>query len=83
MVRLFERIRARRRADRVKRATETASAQHEFDRELVGHDVTGVREDTFAASGNGSVAPGLPISTPRDVYSEFERDEEIPTDPAP
>ena len=80
---LRERLRSRRRAAAARRSEESASARDEFERELVEHDVTGVREDTFAASGNGSVGPGLPTSTPREVYSEFERDEAAPLDPAP
>jgi hypothetical protein len=89
-MRVFERITQWRRRGAVKRQREIAErereraeAEEEYERELVAHDVGAVREDTFVASGDGAATPGLPTTTPRGIYHEFERDEEEPADTAP
>lgn len=57
-------------------------AVDELDEEILRHDLSGVKEDTFVASGDGSVLPGLPLTTSHEVYEELEHDERAPVDPA-
>lgn len=62
---------------------EAEGARDELDEEILRHDLSGVKEDTFVAGGDGHVVPGLPMTTSHEVYEEFEHDERAPADPAP
>lgn len=82
-MRLFERWRARRVRSAVEQEQEIAMARDELEREILRHDVSGVKDDAFVGGGDGLVAPMPPEATPSEVYEEFEHDEEPPADRAP
>jgi hypothetical protein len=82
-MRLLDRWRAWRARGAVVQEQEVAAAHDELEREILQHDVSGVKDDAFVGGGDGLVTPGLPEATPREVYREFEHDEERPVDRAP
>lgn len=79
----LDRLRSRRAQRALERTRESTSAPDAYERELVEHDVGGMREDTFVAGGDGALQPGLPASTPRGLYEDLDHDEEAPEDRAP
>jgi hypothetical protein len=52
------------------------------ERELLEGHFDDWKADVYSAAGNGSVAASMPEATPREIYREFEHDEEPPADPA-
>lgn len=81
-MRVLDRLRAWRRRRAFATEREAQAAVDELDQEILRHDLTGVKEDAFVASGDGSLLPGLPLTTSHEVYEEFEHDERAPVDPA-
>ena len=69
---------ARRREETVVEAARTADP---VERELIEGRFGDFKDDVYAASGDGIAAPGLPETTPRGLYEEFERDQATPHDP--
>jgi hypothetical protein len=82
-MRLLERWKTRRARSAAAQEQEVAGAHDPLEREILRHEMSGVKDDTYVAGGDGLVAPNLPEATPREVYGEFEHDEEPPVDRAP
>jgi hypothetical protein len=82
-MRILDSLRAKWAREAVEHEREVGEAHDEYERELLEHDIGGVRQDVFAGGGDGEIVPGLPTATPREVYGEFEHDEEPPEDRAP
>jgi hypothetical protein len=70
---------AERRSARI---VEGSRAPDPAERELIEGRLDDWKEDVFAASGNGVAVPGLPATTPKGLYEEFERDVAKPGEPA-
>ena len=64
------------------RIVERSRAPDQVERELIEGRMGDWKEDVFVASGDGVGVPGLPVTTPKGVYEEFERDATKPHDPA-
>lgn len=82
-MRLLERWKTRRVRSAAEQEQEVTAAHDELEREILRHEMSGVKDDTFVAGGDGFVAPTMPEATPRELYEEFEHDEERPVDRAP
>jgi hypothetical protein len=63
------------------RIVEGSRAPDPAERELIEGRMDDWKEDVFAASGNGVAVPGLPATTPKGLYEEFERDAAKPGEP--
>ena len=55
---------------------------NEEQRELLEGRVDDYKEDVYVAEGDGEVFPSLPVTTPEELYGEFEADSEAPVDVA-
>ena len=82
-MRLLDALRSRWASGAVEQEREVAEARDDYERELLEHDIGGVKQDVFVGAGDGEIVPGLPTATPREVYNAFEHDEEPPEETAP
>ena len=57
------------------RFIDAARATDPVERELIDGQFGDWKDDVYVASGNGAIAPGLPETTPKGLYQEFERDQ--------
>jgi len=79
VVALRERV-ARRR---LLRFVDSSRIENPAERELVEGDYGDWKLDVYSASGDGGAVPGLPEATAKELYGEFEHDQEKPSDRAP
>lgn len=70
-IREWRRTIARRRKERLVDAARTTDP---VERELIEGRIDDWKEDVFTASGDGITGPGLPETTAKGLYEEFERD---------
>jgi hypothetical protein len=66
----------------IRSLVEGSRAPDPVERELIEGRVGDWKSDVYAAGGNGVAGPGLPVTTPKGLYEQFERDLSEPDDPA-
>jgi len=80
---MLTRIRTWCAAGGVEKARAAARAHNASERDRIEEEAEGIKADRLAMSGDGSVAPLLPLGPADDLSEVFERNAHAPVDEAP
>jgi hypothetical protein len=70
----FKHLRSEFAKSRKARVVDARRAPDPVEQELLEGRLGDWKDDVYAASGDGIAGPGLPATTPKGLYEEFERD---------